>query len=536
MQDNKDTKDEELLQQIERNIEGEKDEDESQAKKLVNLVLNSKSKLFFDQFKNGLLAIDGNGKKVLKLKSKEFKKWLSFLGWKELKKAVSPAVIETAVRTLEGHATHDGEEIKLQVRIATLKDKIYYDLGDGRAVEIGKEGWKIIDPSPILFYRFSHQRAQDEPISGGSLEEVYNFIPTPKDSGQKLLLLVWMVAGIVPDFPHPVLVIHGAQGSRKTTLCKLLRRLIDPSIMETLTATGDSKEFVQLASHHYLLPLDNLSIIQSNFSDMLCRVVTGEAMSKRELFSDDDDIIYSFRRLVAMNGINLVVSKPNLLERSLIIELERPEVYQDEAQLLAKFTKAKPHLVGALFDAVKRSLELFEKTVLPKDIENLRMADFVRWGCAISNALGHKDEEFVNALKANLAMQNYQAIEDSLVAQVVIEIMRDQVEYTASPTDLLRELTAEAERLGLNTKNKYFPQTSNWLWRRLEMVVTNLAAIGIKVEKDKSGGRTISLIKTDENAVNAVSAVLANQNKAGDEQDVTADDDAGQESVEGVKF
>ena len=57
-------------------------------------------------------------------------------------------------------------------------------------------------------------------------------------------------------------------------------------------------------------------------SDTLCRACTGAGFSKRELYTDDDDVIYNFRRCPGLNGINIVAHKPDLLDRSLLFRLE----------------------------------------------------------------------------------------------------------------------------------------------------------------------------------------------------------------------
>ena len=41
--------------------------------------------------------------------------------------------------------------------------------------------------------------------------------------------------------------------------------------------------------------------------------------SKRQLYTDDDDIIYHFRRCIGFNGINLRATKADLLDRAIII-------------------------------------------------------------------------------------------------------------------------------------------------------------------------------------------------------------------------
>ena len=68
---------------------------------------------------------------------------------------------------------------------------------------------------------------------------------------------------------------------------------------------------------------DNLSELSEGCSDMLCRSVSGYGFSKRELYTNDDDVIYNIKRTIGINGINLTATKPDLLERSILIALER---------------------------------------------------------------------------------------------------------------------------------------------------------------------------------------------------------------------
>ena len=102
---------------------------------------------------------------------------------------------------------------------------------------------------------------------------------------------------------------------------RMLRRLVDPSSMETLSLPRDQKELVQTLAHHYVAMFDNVDTLQPWQSDMLCRACTGEGFSKRQLFAVDDDIIYSFRRCVGLNGINIAATRADLLDRSILTGL-----------------------------------------------------------------------------------------------------------------------------------------------------------------------------------------------------------------------
>ena len=110
-------------------------------------------------------------------------------------------------------------------------------------------------------------------------------------------------------------------GSGKTTAGRSVKRLWDPTAPETVRY--DPRDFLQKASHCFVVMLDNQSRLSADMSDTLCRLVTGEGDSKRKLYSDDEDVIYSLCRAILLNGINVPTERGDVLDRSLAVELER---------------------------------------------------------------------------------------------------------------------------------------------------------------------------------------------------------------------
>ena len=299
----------------------------NQLSRLLQLIEESQIVLFHDQFKIGYALVDVQGhSEVLRLRSRTFRHWLTYQFWQAEKTAASSDALERCFATQEALAIHECEQRTLWNRVATLNGDIWYDLGHG-AVRIVPGHWEIVQNPPILFYQYSHQQNQSPPISGGSIWDLLPSLHLSRDSetmdSTDLLFLVYLVTLLIPDIPHPILAVQGEQGSGKTTLFKVIRNLIDPSAIPILGPQDNHREFVQLASHHWLVWLDNLTKLPEWMSDAMCRCVTGEGFSKRELFSDDEDILYSFRRCLGFNGINLIANKPDLLDRALIFSLER---------------------------------------------------------------------------------------------------------------------------------------------------------------------------------------------------------------------
>lgn len=303
-----------------RENESKKEKGESTKKKgttalqIVEKIEEESIVFFHDQNKEGFVATNGDGTEVLKLRSRAFRQYVANFVYQNFKRVVSANTLSDVIQMLEGKAIFGGVRYDLYTRIVRQENNVWYDLSDGSAVFIDEDGWSISETPPILFRRYSHQRSQVRPQPGGSLKDLCGFLNLSTEN-QELLFLVYTVATFIPDFPHPILVLYGPQGAGKSTPQRLLKCLIDPSAIKTLSSPDSIREFVQLASHHYFLFLDNLSSLPGWLSDALARACTGDGFSKRELFSDDDDVIYSFQRTICLNGINLVVGRADLLDR-----------------------------------------------------------------------------------------------------------------------------------------------------------------------------------------------------------------------------
>lgn len=476
----------------------EENKEKRVALRLVEEVGKSPIVLFHNEKKEAYVALSGDGREILKITSKLFKSWLYKCAWEKQGALPSGDVINNVIQSLIGKALFDGEEHPLHVRIALHNNAIWYDLGDGSVVRIVKEGWAVIEKPPILFSRFAHQKVQVQPKRGGNLNALCEFINLASDE-EKLLFLVYAVSAFIPEFPHPLLILYGPQGAGKTTPLKLLRMLVDPSELKTLSAPDNLREFVQTASHHYLFFLDNLSALPGWLSDALARACTGDGFSKRELYSDDDDVIYSFQRAICLNGINLVVQKADLLDRSIILGLERisKDKRREEQEFWKEFENQRPYLLGAIFDTVAKAIEIHPAISLSS---YPRMADFTRWGCAITQALGYTQQEFLTAYYHNIDKQNEEAIEASPVGVAVLSFMEDQDNWEGTASDLLSELEKLTIKLKIDTRSRDWPKSAASVSRRIQLIQANLSEKGIIVVRDdKARPRRLTISKHGEN-------------------------------------
>jgi putative DNA primase/helicase len=200
----------------------------------------------------------------------------------------------------------------------------------------------------------------------------------------------------------------------------LLRRLIDPNKADLRATPKDERDLAIAAEHGRVLAFDNLTYLSDSLSNALCRLATGGGFATRELFTDEGEVIFDSQRPVILNGIAEVVTKSDLLDRSILIYL--PQIDRKKRKLDRvidrDFAKAQPRILGALLDAVSKGLKRLKDGVTLDELP--RMADFAEWATACESGLGLTEGQFLKAYKSNQEKANGLAIETSPVAQEII--------------------------------------------------------------------------------------------------------------------
>ena len=369
----------------------------------------------------------GSHFEIWPVRSDHFKTYLAERLWDKHNKAPGSEALNAARNVLEMKA-RKGKKYRLENRVAWHNGAIYYDMTDEnwRAVKITPEGWNMVDEPPILFRRYSHQAPQVEPVDGGKLKDFLRYTNL-RDRDLDLLLLIYTPSCLYPGIPHPIPIVYGPQGSAKTTSLRMIRWLIDPSKLETLSLPRNNVELEQQLSHHWIAFYDNLSGMPLWASDALCRAVTGAWISQRTLYTDNDDSLREVRTCVGLNGINIAADRPDLLDRSILFALDPiPENERKaEKQLWEDFKEDRSALFGAILDALSRAMSLQDSI----QVDGLsRMADFEELGCALAIALGGSQQDFLSAYKQNTNYRNDEVLADSVVAQAVMAFGSDRDE------------------------------------------------------------------------------------------------------------
>jgi hypothetical protein len=299
-----------------------------------------------------------------------------------------------------------------------------------------------------------------------------------------VLVVSWLLAALRPSGPYPVLAISGEQGSAKTVLSKMLRALIDPNAAPVRGLPRDERELFIAANNGHVLAFDNISRLRPWLSDALCRLASGGGFAVRQLYTDQDEVLFDAARPVILNGIEELITRPDLADRSIFLTL--PHVAdarrQPERELWRQFELARPRILGALFDLVAHGL----RTLPDIGVDRLpRMADFALWAAACEPALW-RPGTFHRAYEANRRVAIECIIDADPVAACVREILAERSSWTGTAADLLHA-GAERGADGISRERTGWPKNPRALAGRLRRAQTFLRVLGIDIAFGRGG-------------------------------------------------
>jgi hypothetical protein len=457
----------------------------SQASVLVEVALDADFFHRGDAYAYATIPVNGH-RETWAVKSRGFRDWLSMRFYESEGSIPNAQAIQDALNTLQGVARYDGAKFEVHTRLAAKDGCIWLDLcdDDWRVVRISADGWDVVREAPIKFRRTRGMRALPLPVKGEPISLFRDLLNVSNTDW--VLLISWLVAAFRPDYPFPVLVIHGEQGSAKSTVSKMLRELIDPNAAPLRTEQRDERDLMLAATNSWVVALDNLSRLPVWLSDALCRLSTGGGFATRTLYENDEETLFTAMRPIIINGIEELTTRSDLLDRSVIINLPAisPEKRKTQAEFWREFEFVRPFILGSVLDGVSRALRNVDSIRLE---QKPRMADLAVWATAAEESFGLDRGAFISAFMGNRESANELALEASPIAATLVEFIRRQERWTGKPSELLEELSRCASEE--TRRQQGWPKRSNALSGAIKRIAPNLRTAGVwyEVGRTKSG-------------------------------------------------
>src|ERR1700733_5295996 len=421
-----------------------------------------------------------NHREVWRMHESTFKRYMSARFYKKFGAMPRSQDLNDTPAALEGIAFFDAPEQAVFTRVAQHDGAIYFDLCDSKwqVVEITERGWRVLSESPVNFRRARGMKALPLPETGRSVAALRSFLNLERDE-DFVIVTSWLVAALRPKGPYPVLVLQGEAGSAKSTAVRVLRELIDPNTTPLRSEPRETRDLMIAARNSWCICFDNVSHLTWRLSDDLCRLATGGGFSTRQLYTDSDEMLFDATRPLILNGIDAVVRRGDLLDRSLITYLPVIPDHQrkPEKKFWEHFRKAQPKLLGALLDAVSYALRRLESVKLP---ELPRMADFAQWMVAAEEGLGWSEGTFLRAYDSNRGTANALSLEASPVVAPLKRLLAARSSWRGTAAELLQRLKSYADDDASQQRN--WPKNAQTLSIELRRIAPNLRASGFDVQ------------------------------------------------------
>lgn len=451
-------------------------------------------KFHFDQKGRAFAAVP-NGQKliVFLIASKLFKRYIRNHYFKVYNKALNSNTLKELIDTLEARAFHESHEAETFLRVANTQDKIYVDLCNENyeVVEISAYGWNVPNEPKIFFIRNEGMTFLPKPIEG-NLIDLKNALPVNDNNLNKIL--AWILGAYWGRPPFPILIIQGGQGSGKSTVTEMIRNLVDPSAVPLRGVVSNEQDLVITANSSHMLVMDNVSGISANFCDLACRIATGTGFAKRQLFTDCDEVLLKIANPIKINGIDSIPDRPDLLERSLFVELgDAASNRKTQRQIWDNFYKLRPKALGAIFTMLSNGLKALPNVYIDSPP---RLADFAYLLKAVEEGNGLVCGTLCSTIEQSQNELLQYSIESNSFITALIEYLKINFRYEGTMLDLLQQLTHSPHLEKYQSDGKW-PKSATMAGMLISRFEKYLNKVGISVirkrSSEKHGARIIRI-------------------------------------------
>jgi hypothetical protein len=351
----------------------------------------------------------------------------------------SDKTVKTVLRLVRAQVAR-AEPIEVSLRVAKRgEDTIYHDLGhrdSDRAVRITPSGWRVVRRPNVVFYRTARTRPLPRPsASGGDLDALWDFVNVPAD--QRPVLLGTLVSNLDPRIPQPIRVFSGEYGTGKTFAARRTSELIDPLNITDWDPPRSDRDWYAAAAQAWLVPLDEVKGVKTDFGRLLNKAVTGGGHVSRELFKDARGKGMQLQRAISITTTGLISVADDVASRMVQFNLSSLQTMRDPEALEQEWEAVWPKVLAGLYDLTAEVLAVLPE-VSEADVRRertsrhrTRFVGFLRRLEAIDRILGTDGSAYYQDSVARLSEDVLAG--NSVTAALVALVARKggQVEMTA---------------------------------------------------------------------------------------------------------
>lgn len=197
----------------------------------------------------------------------------------------------------------------------------------------------------------------------------------------KLLVEIYIFGILMPSLlrTKPIISTVGVKGSGKTSLLRMIGKLIHGEDYEVTSMTNKMDDLDTIAANKHLLFIDNMDTFNEAINDKLASYVTGVLNEKRSLYSNGDVYKKRVDVFIGISTRNPVYKRDDVAQRVIIIYLDPIREYNTEESIIDPLLKHRDEILSYMIDKIRGVLEIHKSQKYANYKSSFRMADFARF-------------------------------------------------------------------------------------------------------------------------------------------------------------
>ena len=380
------------------------------------------------------------------------------------------------------------QEVEINTRFAGNDNEIVYFLASQEKpyIRITPEGVEELDTTDYYFKQTANMIPQVQPkkTKKGLYKLLRKYVNLNDDDYK--LFLVYLCQLFMHRTSHMICVISSSKGTGKSTLTRIMKRVVDPSKAENSLVPNSTDELINHCYNNNIVCFDNTKCLSSDESDILCAATTGTTVSKRTLYTTAGETLLYLKNIIIINGIDIIPKKTDFNERSLLFELKKisKKNRMSENEFFRCFEEDKPYIMYRIFMTISEAMKVKKTLELSG---SHRMYDAFYDMCAIAIALGFDVEEFQKIFFENNKKLDMEYAENNAFVSAIVDCVNcKKGRLKGSATKVYMEISKYY-------RGNDFPGSASAFSRKLtqEKQAINDMGFEFQIDRTKSGADII---------------------------------------------